>query len=157
MQIVRNGMRSVAYGRGESNSLDMRMTSNADVQKGDVLVTSGIDGIYPAGLAVAKVTQIDSGAATPFETILCEPVAGINRNRQLLILLIATDNLPRPDNEEVRTKKEKINRKITREGVKDSAAVTVPAVAPTASPTASPVPVAPPKVAATPRICTLSR
>jgi rod shape-determining protein MreC len=47
VQILRNGLRSVAYGRGKSSYLDMRLTSNADVKVGDQLVTSGIDGIYP--------------------------------------------------------------------------------------------------------------
>jgi rod shape-determining protein MreC len=121
VQIVRNGIRSVAYGRGESRYLDMRMTSNADVQKGDVLVTSGIDGIYPAGLAVAKVMQVESKASTPFESILCEPAAGIDRHRQLLVLLVETNNLPRPDTEDVRAKKEKINRRITRDTNRDAA------------------------------------
>ncbi len=56
VQVVRSGVRSVAYGRGQSGVLDLRfIAANADIQMGDVLVTSGIDGIYPAGLAVAKV------------------------------------------------------------------------------------------------------
>ena len=58
VQVVRNGLRSVVYGRGQSSFLDMRITTNADVKAGDVLVTSGIDGVYPAGLQVAKVTQV---------------------------------------------------------------------------------------------------
>jgi rod shape-determining protein MreC len=151
VQILRNGIRSVAYGRGESSYLDMRMTSNADVQKGDVLVTSGIDGIYPAGLSVAKVMQVESKASTPFENILCEPVAGIDRHRQLLVLLVETNNLPRPDTEDVRAKKEKINRRVTRDNNRDAAieaaqnadkkasdaALSAPASAPVAVPSAA--------------------
>jgi rod shape-determining protein MreC len=102
VQILRNGLRSVAYGRGQSPYLDMKVTSNADVQKGDVLVTSGLDGIYPPGLAVAKVVE-NKGTST-FENIVCMPVAGVE-NRQLLILL-STRDLPKPDSEEVRAKKE---------------------------------------------------
>ncbi|MBC3862733.1 rod shape-determining protein MreC [Undibacterium jejuense] len=115
VQILRNGLRSVAYGRGQSAYLDMRLTSNADIQNGDQLVTSGIDGIYPPGLAVAKVAQVESKAVTTLENILCIPAAGIDRNKQLLILQVSTDNLPRPDTEDVRAKKEKINRKVTRD------------------------------------------
>ena len=56
VQVLRNGLRSVAYGRGQSGLLDLRFVApNADIQVGDVLVTSGLDGVYPAGLAVAKV------------------------------------------------------------------------------------------------------
>lgn len=115
VQILRNGLRSVAYGRGKSSYLDMRLTSNADVKVGDQLVTSGIDGIYPAGLAVANVIQVENKATTTLENILCVPVAGIDKNKQLLILQVSTTNLPRPDTEDVRAKKEKFNRKVTRD------------------------------------------
>jgi rod shape-determining protein MreC len=87
-QVVRNGLRAVVYGRGQSNTLDLRfMPTNADIRKGDVLVTSGIGGIYPPGMAVATVTEVDAKSADSFLHILCEPIGGINRHRQLLILL----------------------------------------------------------------------
>ncbi|MFC0351147.1 rod shape-determining protein MreC [Undibacterium danionis] len=120
VQIQRNGLRSVINGRGRSAFLDMRVTSNADVQPGDILVTSGIDGIYPAGLQVAKVAQIENKATNTFEVVLCAPLAGIDLHKQLLILLVDTDNLPPPESEEARAKKEKINRKVTRDSVKDA-------------------------------------
>jgi len=93
VQVLRTGLRSVAYGGG-SGSLDLRFVpTNADVRNGDVLVTSGIDSIYPAGLAVAKVVHVENKASDPFSHILCQPLAGIDRNRQLLILL-AKSGLP---------------------------------------------------------------
>ncbi|MBX9902469.1 MAG: rod shape-determining protein MreC [Burkholderiaceae bacterium] len=121
VQVVRNGLRSVVYGRGQSSFLDMRITTNADVKAGDVLVTSGIDGVYPAGLQVAKVTQVENKASTTFENVLCTPLAGIDHNKQLLILLVETNQLARPDTEEVKAKKEKLNRKVTRDTGRDSA------------------------------------
>ena len=121
VQILRNGLRSVVRGRGQSSHLDMSTTTNADVKNGDVLVTSGIDGVYPAGLAVAKVVQVENKASTTFETVLCTPAAGIDHYRQLLILLVSNDNLPRPDTEEVRAKKEKLNRKVTRDNLPETA------------------------------------
>lgn len=120
VEILRNGLRSVVYGRGQSGYLDMRMTSNADVHNGDVLVTSGIDGVYPAGLAVAKVVKVENKATTQFENILCTPSAGIDRNKQLLILLVSSNNLPRPDTEDIRVKKEKLNRKVTRDAAREA-------------------------------------
>lgn len=88
VQVIRNGLRSVAYGRGQSGALDLRfMPANADIRKGDVLVTSGIDGIYPAGLAVARVSQVEQKSSDAFAKIVCQPAAGIDSNRQLLILL----------------------------------------------------------------------
>ena len=121
VQILRNGLRSVVHGQGQSSHLDMRTTTNADVKNGDLLVTSGIDGVYPAGLAVAKVVQVENKASTTFETVLCAPAAGIDHHRQLLILLVSNENLPRPDTEEVRAKKEKLNRKVTRDNLPEAA------------------------------------
>ena len=97
VQVLRNGLRSVAYGRGQSGLLDLRfMAPNADIQIGDVLITSGLDGVYPAGLAVAKVVQVESSAAGAFGRVVCQPLAGIDRHRQLLILMSPPDLLPRP-------------------------------------------------------------
>jgi rod shape-determining protein MreC len=97
VQVLRNGLRSVAYGRGQSGLLDLRfMAPNADILVGDVLITSGMDGVYPPGLAVAKVVQVESSAAGAFGRVVCQPLAGIDRNRQLLILMSQPDLLPRP-------------------------------------------------------------
>lgn len=99
VQVVRNGLRSVAYGRGQSNLLELRFQpSNVDIQEGDVLVTSGIDGIYPAGLAVATVTEVER-KSDMFARIVCKPTAGFDRNRQLLILLVENKYEPRPPDE----------------------------------------------------------
>ena len=62
------------------------MAINTDIQEGDVLITSGIDGIYPPGLPVAVVSQIDRNPNYIFARITCMPVSGVNQNRQLLIL-----------------------------------------------------------------------
>ena len=97
VQVLRSGVRSVAYGRGQSGVLELRfMASNADIQKGDVLMTSGIDGVYPAGLAVATVAAVESKTSDAFARIVCLPTAGVSRNRQLLVLLADTRSLPPP-------------------------------------------------------------
>jgi rod shape-determining protein MreC len=119
VQVVRSGLRSVAYGRGQSGVLDLRfMATNADIQKGDQLVTSGIDGVYPAGLAVAKVVQVEHKSSDAFARIVCQPSAGIDRNKQLLILLAEASFAPREEPEEVKDKKEKIKKRL---GAKDAA------------------------------------
>jgi rod shape-determining protein MreC len=97
VQVLRNGLRSVAYGRGQSGMLDLRFVApNADIQVGDVLVTSGLDGMYPAGLAVAKVSQVESVAQGAFSRVVCQPLAGIDRHRQLLIVMSDQPAQPRP-------------------------------------------------------------
>ncbi|HZW13734.1 MAG TPA: rod shape-determining protein MreC [Noviherbaspirillum sp.] len=103
VQVVRSGLRSIAYGQGHSGSLDLRfMPANADIKNGDVLVTSGIDGVYPAGLSVAKVVQVESKSSDAFARIVCQPLAGIDRNRQLLILLTEPNFPPLPPPEDVK-------------------------------------------------------
>jgi rod shape-determining protein MreC len=97
VQVLRSGVRSVAYGRGQSGLLDLRFVApDADIQVGDVLVTSGLDGVYPAGLAVAKVIQVESVGQGAFGRVVCQPLAGIDRNRQLLIVMSQQDKPPRP-------------------------------------------------------------
>ena len=97
VQVLRSGVRSVAYGRGQTGELELRfMASNADIQKGDVLTTSGIDGVYPAGLAVATVMSVDTKTSDAFARILCKPTAGVSRHRQLLVLLGDPAAMPPP-------------------------------------------------------------
>ncbi|MGI4719126.1 MAG: rod shape-determining protein MreC [Janthinobacterium lividum] len=97
VQVLRSGLRSIAYGRGQSGLMDLRfVVANADIQVGDVLVTSGLDGMYPAGLAVAKVVQVENVAAGAFGRVVCQPLGGIDRNRQLLIIMSQSDLPPRP-------------------------------------------------------------
>jgi len=98
VQVLRSGLRSVAYGRGQSGLLDLRFVApNADIQVGDILVTSGLDGMYPAGLAVAKVIQVESIANGAFGRVVCQPLAGIDRHRQLLIVMSDQQLPPRPE------------------------------------------------------------
>lgn len=87
VQVVRNGLRAVVFGIGYDGALELRyMPVNADIENGDVLVTSGIDGVYPAGLPVAVVSNIERNAAYPFARITCTPTAGVNRHKQVLVL-----------------------------------------------------------------------
>jgi len=87
VQVVRNGLRAIAYGGGDKGTLDLSyIAANADVQADDVLVTSGIDGTYPPGLPVAKVSRIERDPAYAFAKISCIPTAGTEQNRQVLVL-----------------------------------------------------------------------
>lgn len=87
VQVLRNGLRAVVFGSGDTGELALRyMPISSDIQNGDVLVTSGIDGTYPPGLPVAKVIHVERDPAYPFARILCAPIAGVDKRRQLLIL-----------------------------------------------------------------------
>ena len=141
VQVLRSGLRSIAYGQGHTGSLDLRfMPTNADIKNGDVLVTSGIDGVYPPGLAVAKVVNVENKSTDAFARISCQPLAGIDRNRHLLILLTENTMPPRPAPDEGRDKKDKSSRKRSAEAAKATApagAAAVPADVPSAKATAA--------------------
>jgi len=89
VQIERNGLRAIAFGHGRDNTLDLPyLPANVDIKRGDRLVTSGIDGVYPAGLAVATVIEMRTTQDSPFAHIICTPTGGIESDRQLLLVSI---------------------------------------------------------------------
>jgi rod shape-determining protein MreC len=86
---TRTGARSVAYGDPAIHvgGLELRfMAGNADVQQGDLLATSGVDGVYPAGLPVARVSHVERSANSAFARIDCEPVALVHNTQHVMIL-----------------------------------------------------------------------
>ena len=89
VQVLRNGLRGVAFGGSEPGTLDLRfMAPNADVVEGDVITTSGLDGVYPSGLMVATVTRVERVVKDQFARIVMTPLAGVESNRHLLVLLV---------------------------------------------------------------------
>jgi len=101
IQSVRSGLRGVVFGIGYDGTLELRfMPVNADIQNGDLLVTSGIDGTYPPGLPVAVVSNIERNAAYAFARITCTPSAGVTSFSQVLIVSTAEQLPPNPLNDE---------------------------------------------------------
>jgi rod shape-determining protein MreC len=97
VQILRNGLRGVAFGGADPGTLDLRfMASNADLVKGDLAVTSGLDGIYPPGLAVARIERIERATTDQFARVVMTPLAGVERHKHLLVLLTEPARLPAP-------------------------------------------------------------
>lgn len=93
---TRTGARGVAFGEaGGAPLLELRfMATNADIEVGDLLSTSGVDGVYPSGIPVAKVTKVERRAETAFARILCEPVGHVQGARHVMVLEPLTDKLP---------------------------------------------------------------
>jgi rod shape-determining protein MreC len=84
---ARTQARSAAYGNSAGAGLELRfMAGNADVQVGDLLSTSGVDGIYPAGVPVAKVVSVDRRVDTGFARIALAPLAEPDSVRHVLVL-----------------------------------------------------------------------
>lgn len=97
VQVLRNGLRAIAFGGGASGLLELRyMAANADVENGDQLVTSGLDGSYPPGLPVASVVRVERDAAYTFARVLAQPSAGVERGRYALVLATESNLPPRP-------------------------------------------------------------
>lgn len=97
VQVQRNGLRAVLAGAG-AGMMELRfLAANADIQPGDVLVTSGLDGVYLPGLPVAKVRHIDRDNSYAFARIHCEPLAGVERHGQVLVLGTRETPPPPPD------------------------------------------------------------
>jgi rod shape-determining protein MreC len=86
VQILRTGQRSVVFGLGDGQ-LDLRfLPASADVQNGDTLVTSGLDGVFPPGLPVAKVVHIERDTSYSFARIHCAPLAWVEHFGEVMIL-----------------------------------------------------------------------
>ncbi|HZY16563.1 MAG TPA: rod shape-determining protein MreC [Ramlibacter sp.] len=87
---TRTGARGVAYGdatRRGSGGLDLRyVAANSDVQPGDLLTTSGVDGVYPAGIPVATVTSVQRNPDSGFARIVCQPRAHVEGARHVMVL-----------------------------------------------------------------------
>jgi rod shape-determining protein MreC len=119
----------VVYGdTSVSGALKLEFTAaNADVQANDVLVTSGLDGVYPAGLQVARVLRVERQAESPFARIICIPLSGLDRGRHVLALVPLAPEVPRPAPEAPKDPR----------GRKTPAPVVAPASAPSAKPASS--------------------
>lgn len=86
---VRTGARYVAFGQPseKGDGLELRYTlAGTDIQEGDLLVTSGVDGVYPAGLPVARVIRVEQRPEATFNRVLCEPLARIDGVSHVLVL-----------------------------------------------------------------------
>jgi rod shape-determining protein MreC len=81
------------------------MAANADVQVGDELTTSGVDGVYPPGLAVARVTAVERRAESGFARILLAPSASSDGVRHVLVLEPLSQQLPPREDAAVETEK----------------------------------------------------
>jgi rod shape-determining protein MreC len=96
---TRTGARGLAFGDSNSHGggLELRfMAANADVQAGDLLSTSGVDGVYPAGLPVARVDKVDRRVDSAFARISCQPLAQVSGVEHVLVLAPLLPAVPAP-------------------------------------------------------------
>jgi rod shape-determining protein MreC len=93
----RTQQRSAAFGGAATAPMELRfMASNADVEPGDLLVTSGVDGVYPPGLPVAKVLEVARRAEGGFARVTLQPAANSDGVRHVLVLEPLSVQMPPP-------------------------------------------------------------
>jgi len=106
VQVNRTGIRSIAVGTGEAAKLSLPyLTVESDVRKGDLLVSSGLDAIFPAGYPVATVTKVERNSADTFATVEAKPLAQLDRDREVLLLWADKPKVPAPEETIEATKK----------------------------------------------------
>lgn len=87
IQIQRNGLRAITNGNGQNETISLSyLPNNVDIIKGDILKTSGIDTIYPEGIDVAEVLEIQSNPKLPFAKIICKPISAIRNHSHVLVI-----------------------------------------------------------------------
>lgn len=87
VQVVRNGLRTIAIGNGRINELELTsLPNNADIKVGDQLVTSGLGGRFPSGYPVARVSEVVRQPGQPFARVSARPNAHLDRTREVLLV-----------------------------------------------------------------------
>src|SRR3546814_261583 len=87
VQVVRSGLRVIAYGTGERDRLEVRdIPQSGDIREGDALITSGIGGNFPAGFAVGEVTGLHQDESQLFTVADLRPAAAVARAHQVLLV-----------------------------------------------------------------------
>ncbi|MCW8891588.1 MAG: rod shape-determining protein MreC [Sedimenticola sp.] len=114
IQVNRNGLRTVAIGSGRINELELpNLPNNADIEIGDLLVTSGLGGRFPSGYPVATVTSIVREPGEPFARIKAQPSAHLDRAREALLVWTLQPPEQSTDASEPETDPEKASATIT--------------------------------------------
>ena len=103
VEVNRNGLRTIANGTGEFGRLNLPfVTNNADIRPGDLLVTSGLGGAFPAGYPVAVVENVVRIPQEPFADVTARPAASLDQVREVMLIWQAQADAPEepePDNE----------------------------------------------------------
>jgi rod shape-determining protein MreC len=87
VQSNRSGLRTIAVGTGDSERLSLPfVTVEADLKQGDLLLSTGMGGVFPAGYPIAEVTQVVRNASTTFALVDARPTARLDRDREVLLV-----------------------------------------------------------------------
>ncbi|HUQ53685.1 MAG TPA: rod shape-determining protein MreC [Gammaproteobacteria bacterium] len=94
--VNRNSLRTIALGTGDSSRLRLPyLTNNAKIEVGDLLISSGLGGVFPAGYPVGRVLSVERRPDQAFAEIVAEPVSSLDRDREVLLVWNSADEVPR--------------------------------------------------------------
>ncbi len=97
VQIERTGLRTIAVGSGDTASLALPyLPANADIKTGDLLITSGLGGVFPAGYPVARVAEVHRDAVQPLAQVRAIPLANIDVDREVVLVWFREDHPAAP-------------------------------------------------------------
>jgi rod shape-determining protein MreC len=95
IEVNRSGVRTIARGTGDYNTLDLPfLPNNADIQQGDLLVTSGLGDAFPAGYPVAVVETVTRLPQEPFASVTARPSAALNQVREVMLIWSDEEQAP---------------------------------------------------------------
>lgn len=86
VSVNRNGLRTIAVGTGDSRRLRLQVTNNAPIEVGDLLISSGLGGVFPPGYPVGRVIEVRLRPGQSFAEIFAEPMAALDRDREVLLV-----------------------------------------------------------------------
>lgn len=100
VEVNRNGLRTIAIGTGDASRVNLPfLPNNADIRAGDLLVSSGLGGAFPAGYPVARIVNVERRPGEPFADINAEPTGALNREREVLLVWSGPETEPEPEPE----------------------------------------------------------
>jgi rod shape-determining protein MreC len=139
VQSNRSGVRTIAVGTGDSSRLSLPfVTVESDLKQGDLLLSTGMGGVFPPGYPVAQVTKVERAAKMTFAIVEARPTAALDRDREVLLVWFKAPPEPEPEPEPA-PKSAKVD---TKPGATASsaAATTAPATATPAPAATAPTP-----------------
>ena len=139
VRIGRTGLRTIAVGAGETNSLALPyLPANADIKVGDLLVTSGLGGVFPEGYPVARVTEVHRDAVQPLAQVRAAPLAHIDTDTEVMLVWFREDHPAAPHNPVLSGKADTVGELRSGDARMQPQPATHPAPTPAPAPVAAP-------------------
>jgi rod shape-determining protein MreC len=97
VRVERTGLRTIAVGAGDTTSLALPyLPGNADIRSGDLLVSSGLGGVFPEGYPVARVTEVHRDAVQPLAQVRAAPLAHVDSDSEVMLVWFRADHPAAP-------------------------------------------------------------